>query len=176
MKQFLAAVSALSLLISPVFAGNCPPVFVSGHHHHRVVLQQAVAYAPVVQYQVGAQVQAEAVIAKAVNPLKAEIAALRAQLAQGLTTVTTTTQTQGGATASVQGSQPPTIYARCAKCHTGESAKGEFRVDALELSCEDRLRAINALLADDPAKRMPKGGTLEAQELGELIQAFSGGR
>jgi hypothetical protein len=166
----MKSILALLAIASTAVAGHCPQVFVKSHHANAVVLQQVAV--PVVQYQVGGHVQAEAVFAQQIAPLKAEIAALRAQLANGVTTTTVTTQAQQAATASVQGA-PAGQFARCTKCHSGASAKGEFRVD-VELSCEDRLRAISAMLSDDPAKRMPRGADLPAQELGELIQAFSG--
>ncbi len=60
----------------------------------------------------------------------------------------------------------------CSKCHSGGEAKRGFRVDQ-PLSDAYRLKAIGRLLADDPAKRMPKGGSLDAQTLGLLIQEMA---
>lgn len=60
----------------------------------------------------------------------------------------------------------------CASCHSGNEAKGGFHVDT-PLSDAGRLKAITRILADDPVKRMPKGKTLAADELGRLIQEIS---
>ena len=71
-----------------------------------------------------------------------------------------------------QGASPGLVVQTCVKCHSGAEAKKGFRVDQ-ELSDADRLKAIRRLLADDPAKRMPKGGSLDAQTLGRLIQELA---
>ena len=60
----------------------------------------------------------------------------------------------------------------CAACHTGEGAKGGFRVDQ-PLDDAARLAAIEAVLHDDEAHRMPKGKTLAPEDLGPLIQELS---
>ncbi|HVX15970.1 MAG TPA: hypothetical protein VHC22_32600 [Pirellulales bacterium] len=60
----------------------------------------------------------------------------------------------------------------CSKCHTGDAAKGGFRID-LSLTCEQKLAAIGAILQDAPEKRMPKGVQLDPQMIGQLIQELS---
>ncbi len=67
----------------------------------------------------------------------------------------------------------PLVQTQCLQCHAGERAKAGLRLDVIELGPEKRLRAIGRLLADDPKQRMPKGQTLTAQELGQLIQELS---
>jgi hypothetical protein len=66
----------------------------------------------------------------------------------------------------------PLLTANCSKCHTGDAAKGNFRVD-LPLTCEAKLAAINALLDDREDHRMPKGVKLDPLTLGKLIQELS---
>lgn len=157
--------AALCVLFAAAQASaGCPKVFVK-----QAVAYPAVAYVPVYQpqyYQVGPEIRQEAIIEAAVSKALSRFQA---------TTVTertiTTTSVGGQATTQVQSAGQ---FGRCAKCHTGAAAKGDFRVDA-ELSCEDRLRAIGALLHDDPVHRMPKGVELPADELGRLIQSFASG-
>lgn len=64
------------------------------------------------------------------------------------------------------------VTQHCGRCHTGDGAKGSFRVDQ-PLGESDRLRAIEAVLADDDAVRMPKGSTLAPEALGPLIQELA---
>lgn len=64
------------------------------------------------------------------------------------------------------------VASNCVKCHQGEDAKGAYRMD-VPLTEGKKLKAITRILADDPAKRMPKGKTLGAEELGKLIQELS---
>jgi mono/diheme cytochrome c family protein len=66
------------------------------------------------------------------------------------------------------------VRQHCAKCHTGEAAKGGLRLDAwTSLGSDQRLKMIRRVLSDDEATRMPKGQTLDPQVLGELIQELS---
>lgn len=64
------------------------------------------------------------------------------------------------------------VTQHCGRCHTGEGAQGSFRVDR-PLGESDRLRAIEAVLADDDSARMPKGSTLAPEALGPLIQELA---
>lgn len=82
-------------------------------------------------------------------------------------------------TGGQQGELPALVTTHCAACHSrqggtpSEAALAVFDLDR-PLGPEDRLAAIAAMLTDDPAKRMPRGGEVDSQTLGLLIQAFSG--
>lgn len=68
---------------------------------------------------------------------------------------------------------PPTLVQRtCVKCHSGPEPKGKLDLSG-ELSPEQRLKAIGRLLADDLAKRMPKGKEIDAEMRGKLIQELA---
>ena len=80
---------------------------------------------------------------------------------------------RGGAEGDVEAQAVPgsLVATYCAKCHNAEAAK---RVDLSgAIDAETRLAAIRRVLADDPAKRMPKGRELDAETLGLLIQELS---
>jgi hypothetical protein len=64
------------------------------------------------------------------------------------------------------------VTRRCAKCHSGDAPAAGLDVSR-DLSDLERLAAIGRLLADDPAKRMPKGIELDADERGLLIQELA---
>lgn len=61
----------------------------------------------------------------------------------------------------------------CAKCHSGPEPKGGFAVDLGPLTDSQKLKSISRVLSEDSGKRMPKGETLSAAELGKLIQFLS---
>ncbi len=78
----------------------------------------------------------------------------------------------GGAT-RVQAVDPlKLVHATCLKCHNQANAKGGFRVD-VELSKEDRLRAIEMMMLDDNSRKMPKGRNLDPATLGRVLQELS---
>lgn len=67
------------------------------------------------------------------------------------------------------------VTQHCAKCHRPSgSAWKTTELDLTgELSNETRLHMIQRILSDDPAKRMPRGKQLTAQQTGEIIQELS---
>ena len=68
---------------------------------------------------------------------------------------------------------PATLVAQtCVKCHSGPNPKSNLDLSG-ELAPAVRLKMIARILADDPAKRMPKGKPLDAQAIGLLIQELS---
>lgn len=79
----------------------------------------------------------------------------------------------GGIKAEALPEKPSLVSANCAACHGATKQAGGFRVD-LSLSPEAKLKAIGRILADDPAKRMPKGKNLDPQTLGLLLQELAG--
>lgn len=64
----------------------------------------------------------------------------------------------------------PLVAANCLACHRGEQAKGGVRLDGSPSSAR-RLAAIRAVLSGE----MPKGRTLAAEDVGELLFELSDG-
>lgn len=72
-----------------------------------------------------------------------------------------------------QAPEPRSLVASsCAKCHSGPTPKAKLDLSG-ELLPAVRLRSIARILSDDPARRMPKGKSLDAQAIGLLIQELS---
>ncbi len=58
------------------------------------------------------------------------------------------------------------VSAKCARCHSGETAKGGLNLSNLALlDCPTRMRAARAVLQE----RMPKDGKLTAEEAGQVL-------
>lgn len=64
------------------------------------------------------------------------------------------------------------VTQKCAKCHTGPAAKGDWDLSRLGTPA-GRLEAISRITAEDPALRMPKGSPLKPEEIGSLIHTLS---
>ena len=65
------------------------------------------------------------------------------------------------------------VQQHCASCHNATKQEGKLDLTAA-LSSDVRLRSIQRLLTDDPAKSMPRGKTITDQQRGELISEISG--
>ena len=80
----------------------------------------------------------------------------------------------GPSQATTQAVPPTLVQQKCGKCHGGADPKGGLSLlDLSVLSCEVRLEAVQRIVTDDEAKRMPKGGTLTPEEAGLLLQELS---
>lgn len=162
------AIAALFIAALPSYSeASCPKVFV---RKQAVALVQYVPVYPQ-QYQVGAQVQQEAIIEAAIAKALSRFQA---------TTVTertiTTTQASVGGQASVQGMSAGNWTGKLTKCNgchgaTSANAKAiEHWAITAEMTCEERLAGIRAMQQG----HMPKNGTLTPQEAGDHIGALSG--
>lgn len=60
------------------------------------------------------------------------------------------------------------IKTHCASCHNATKADGKIDLTGA-LSAEVRLRSIQRVLTDDPAKSMPKGKEIDDKTRGEII-------
>jgi hypothetical protein len=77
--------------------------------------------------------------------------------------------------AKIDAQHSPLTVQYCVKCHHpagGAWARTKLDLSA-DLTAELRLKMIGRILADDPARRMPKGKALDAAEIGLLIQELS---
>ena len=81
--------------------------------------------------------------------------------------VTNTVPSNAAATSN-EVRQSPLLSATCLSCHRGEQAKGGVRLD-VELSSEQRLAAIRAVVSGE----MPKGKPLAPDVLGALLLELS---
>ena len=146
MKRFvlLAAIFGLPALAT---AGHCPKV-------RRVVAVQAYVQPQAAYYQVGQDLQSEALADKIAARVLAKLEA----------------SATAADTAPIR--QASLIVTHCAKCHSGAEAKASIDLSG-DIDCETRLHAIWMLMHDDPQKRMPRGKELDAQTLGLIIQEFA---
>lgn len=75
--------------------------------------------------------------------------------------------------AAAQAAKVSLVQQYCASCHGPTKQEGKLNLTG-ELSSDMRLKSIQRLLTDDPAKSMPKGKTITDQQRGELIAELSG--
>lgn len=121
-------------------------------------------------YQVGSDLQIEAIAEKVAARVLAQLAAA---------------QQQGPAAqappAADEAAQPAPqslgiLEQKCSKCHDGTNPD-RVQLVGVPLTCETSLEAIRRLLLDQGSgEHMPKGGQLTAQELGDLIGELSGAK
>lgn len=153
MKRLLV-VGMVALLPTAAVAGHCR-VSVRSRAVVRSQVVQELVPIPVQQvYQVGESVQEDALAERIAARVLAKLEAQTAAQATAATTL---------------------VQQHCSKCHSGgpEAAKGGIDLTG-DLDCETRLHAIRMLLANDPARRMPKGKELDPQVLGDLIGELAG--
>lgn len=117
----------------------------------------------------GCQCGAKAAAQTAMTAEQIEIEQLSARLAQ------LKAKASG---AALQAQAPPSLIVQnCASCHNGTAAvKPGIVTDFTNptiLNCEQRMAAIQRILADHPERRMPQGRTLDPQTIGLLIQELS---
>ncbi len=173
----LTALAGLALLAAAsAEAGGCRVRVRSHGHGEQVVLLVPSYAASGFAYQVGADLQAQAIAER--------VAAI---VLEKLTAGAASDAGQAGPGESPAGDVPPAgppsgegpegfllLQRRCGGCHDGSKPERVQLVGA-DLGCEQRIEAIRRLLIapSDPG-HMPKGGTLTAEELGSLIGYLSG--
>lgn len=138
-------------------AGHCPNV------RARAVVVQAVQYAQPAYYQVGQDLQSDALAERVAAKV---LARLEAKLGTGTPPAPDTAPALS------------LVVQNCAQCHSGATPKGDLDlttgVDGMP--CEQRLLAIKMLVNEDESARMPKGHPLDPQVLGDLIGIFAGAK
>lgn len=152
MRNALALLLTLALGHAQADAGHCRVFF---QQHHAVAVQQVVAVQPLILYQAGADIQAEALAEKVARLVQ-----------QKLTLAQQAPQQQRVA---------PSAFAKCAACHTGENAAGGLVLDGQTLlDCQTYAAwgRMAGLGEGIPDKMRAVVGSLSPQEKGDINEAI----
>jgi hypothetical protein len=145
-RPFIVAVLLLALFAAPLHAGNCGIIY----------RQQAVYAAPFVApvyYAVGASIQEDAIAERIAAKVAQKLQALQA------------------APLKSAALKPSLLASKCARCHTGESAKGGVVLDGSQPVADDAFRRIVEMLGDNrdvPKAMVPILAGLKDADKGNL--------
>jgi hypothetical protein len=145
-KPLIAIVLSLALFAAPLHAGNCGIIY----------RQQAVYAAPFVApvyYAVGQSIQEDAIAERIAAKVAQKLQALQA------------------APLKSAALKPSLLASKCARCHTGESAKGGVVLDGSEPVSDGTFRRIVEMIGDNrdvPKAMVPVLAGLKADDKGNL--------
>ncbi len=179
---------AIVLLLPGVGTAACPSVAVN--HRQVVVARNVVAHSNVIQttfaVPIGVPVAVPSVVSYQAVP-QPQYQSQHYQQPQHASTVTTKAEcaacscpncpncaAKGEVKAAVVESKSllSLVQQNCVRCHSGAEPKGGLDLSGA-LDCETRMKCIARVLADSDDKRMPKGKSLNPDDLGKLIQELA---
>lgn len=142
MARTLAIIVSCVLSAVPISSlADCRQFFVQ-----KQVVAAPVYYQPLVYYQAGRDIEAEALAAKVA---KIVVAQLRSEISQPQAAVKQTAVVQ-----------------HCAKCHSGDNPRGGVTYDGSPLACNQITSALRAISLN----KMPKDHALTPEQKGQVMQ------